>query len=224
MRSPLPKSSFGFPGGGLGPDNRVEMYVGDAWKARPRLTLNYGLHYVRDSGRTDSGLGALPDLNQWGAGLGEKIRNPNVNFAPRLGFAWDAGGNGKTVIRGGGGLFYANSLWNNTLLDGPSRRSTGIFNDAPEVCQGGIANAFNWPTNPGVAGTPIAGTAATVVTNATTGAQQVLPNFCGGTISAIAPQILALSNAFQAAAASVTGSQPNSNLCGHDAIGFESQL
>ncbi|MGC1653904.1 MAG: hypothetical protein WA722_13885, partial [Candidatus Sulfotelmatobacter sp.] len=196
------------------PDNRIEMYVGDAWKARPRLTLNYGLHYVRDSGRTDSGLGALPDLNQWGAGLGEKIRNPNVNFAPRLGFAWDAGGNGKTVIRGGGGLSYANSLWNNTLLDGPSRRSTGIFNDAPEVCQGGIANAFNWPTNPGVAGTAIAGAAATVVTNATTGAQQVLPNFCGGTISAIAPQILALSNAFQAAAASVTGSQLNSNYVG----------
>ena len=169
---------------------------------------------MRDSGRTDSGLGALPDLNQWGAGLGEKIRNPNVNFAPRLGFAWDAGGNGKTVIRGGGGLSYANSLWNNTLLDGPSRRSTGIFNDAPEVCQGGIANAFNWPTNPGVAGTAIAGAAATVVTNATTGAQQVLPNFCGGTISAIAPQILALSNAFQAAAASVTGSQLNSNYVG----------
>ncbi|MGA9386638.1 MAG: hypothetical protein WBV63_16565, partial [Candidatus Sulfotelmatobacter sp.] len=130
------------------------------------------------------------------------------------GFAWDAGGNGKTVIRGGGGLSYANSLWNNTLLDGPSRRSTGIFNDAPEVCQGGIANAFNWPTNPGVAGTAIAGAAATVVTNATTGAQQVLPNFCGGTISAIAPQILALSNAFQAAAASVTGSQLNSNYVG----------
>ncbi|MGC2021671.1 MAG: hypothetical protein WA654_11500, partial [Candidatus Sulfotelmatobacter sp.] len=118
------------------------------------------------------------------------------------------------VIRGGGGLVYANSLWNNTLLDGPSRRSMGIFTDAPEVCQGGIANAFNWPTNPGVAGTAIAGAAATVVTNATTGAQQVLPNFCGGTISAIAPQILALSNAFQAAAASVTGSQLNSNYVG----------
>ncbi|MFZ0299294.1 MAG: TonB-dependent receptor [Candidatus Sulfotelmatobacter sp.] len=208
------KSSFGFSGGGLSPDNRIEMYVGDAWKARPKLTLNYGLHYVRDSGRTDSGLGALPDLNQWGAGLGEKVRNPNVNLAPQLGFAWDAGGNGKTVIRGGGALFYENLLWNNTLLDSPSRLSTGVFTDAPEVCQGGVANAFNWPTNPGVAGAPIAGTAATVVTNPTTGALQVLPNFCGGTISAIAPQILALSNAFQAAAGSVTGSQPNRNYVG----------
>jgi Carboxypeptidase regulatory-like domain len=208
-----PKASFGFPGGGLGPDNRVEMYVGDAWKSKPKLTLTYGLHYVRDSGRTDSGLGPLPELNQWGAGLGEKVRNPNDDFAPQAGFVWDAGGNGKTVIRGGGGLFFDNSLWNHMLLDTPSRLSTGIFADAPEVCQGGVANAFNWPTSPGPAGTPIAG-AATVVTNPTTGALQVLPNFCGLTISSAAPQILALSNAFQAAAAAVPRGQPNSNFLG----------
>jgi hypothetical protein len=208
------KASFGFPGGGLGPDNRVEMYVGDGWKVRPKLTLTYGLHYVRDSGRSDSGLGPLPDLNQWGAGLGEKIRNPNRNFAPQAGFVWDAGGNGKTVIRGGGGLFYDNLFWNNTLLDSPSRLAKGIFPDAPEVCQGGVANAFNWPTNPGAAGQPIAGGAATVVQNVTTGALQAQPTFCGGTISTVAPQILALSSAFQAAAATVAGSQANRNFVG----------
>jgi hypothetical protein len=205
------KSAFGFPGGGLGPDNRIETYVGDGWKIRPRVTLTYGLHYVRDTGRTDSNLGPLPDLNQWGAGLGNRVRNPNVNFAPQAGFAWDASGNGKTVIRGGGGLFYENSLWNNALFDSPARLTKGVFPDAPEVCQGGLAEPFAWPTSLTLGASP-AGSAATVV-NTSTGLR-VQPTFCGGTISAVAPQILALSSAFQAAAASLTGQQPNNAFVG----------
>jgi Carboxypeptidase regulatory-like domain len=205
------KASFGFPGGGLGPDNRLEMYVEDGWKIRPKLTLTYGLHYVRDTGRTDSGLGPLPDLNQWAPGLGGQIRNPNLNFAPQAGFVYDAEGNGKTVIRGGGGLFYENSLWNNALLDSPSRLTKGVFADAPEVCQGSVAEPFAWPTSlAGVAS--IAGGAATVVT--TPAGLQAQPTFCGQTISVVAPQILALSSALRSAAATVTGTQPNGNFIG----------
>ena len=205
------QGSFGFPAGELGPDNRLEMYVGDSWKARPRLTLTYGLHYVRDTGRTDSNLGPLPVLNQWGPGLGDQIHNPNLNFAPQVGFAWDMNGNGKTVIRGGGGLFFENSIWNNILFDSPARLAKGIFLDTPEVCQGGVAEPFAWPTS--LAGvTSIAGGAATVV-NTSTG-PQAQPTFCGGVISTVAPQILALSSAFQAATATVTGLQPNGSFLG----------
>jgi hypothetical protein len=207
------RSSFGFPGGGLGPDNRMEMYVGDSWKIRPRWTVTYGLHYVRDTGRTDSNLGALPALNQWGAGYGNQIRNPNLNLAPQAGFAWDMGGNGKTVLRGGGGLFYDNSLWSNLLFDSPSRLAKGIYANSPEVCSGGIANPFAWPTNPGAVGTLVAGGAGTVATNPTTGVLEVAPNFCGGTISTVAPQILALSSAFQAAAGAA-GQAANPNFLG----------
>ena len=205
------KSSFGYPAGGLGADNRLEMYVGDAIKVRPRVTLTYGLHYVHDTGRTDSGLGPLPDLNQWGAGLSNRVRNPSLNLAPQVGFAWDAGGNGKTVIRGGAGLVYANTLWNNLMLDSPARLSKGIFSNAPTVCHGGVASSFAWPTS--LAGvTSIAGGAATVVN--TPAGMEAQPTFCGQTISTVAPEVLALSSAFQAAATSVTGLQPNSNFVG----------
>jgi hypothetical protein len=205
------KSAFGFPGGGIGPDNRVEMYVGDRFELKPKLIVTYGLQYVHDTGRTDSNLGSLPDLNQWGAGLGERIRNPGMNFAPQLGFAWDAGGNGKTVVRGGGGLVYANSLANYTAFDSSARIANGTFADAPEVCSGGVAAPFAWPTS--LAGiTSIAGGAATVVNTAA--GLQAQPTFCGQTISAIAPEILALSSAFQTAAASAAGSQPNANFIG----------
>ena len=178
------------------------------------MTLTYGVHYVRDTGRTDSGLGALPELNQWLPGLGDRVRNPNLNLAPQFGFAWDAGGNGKSVIRGGAGLFFENSIWNSALLDSPARLTNGVFAYTPEVCQGGVAAPFNWPTNPGAIGTPIEGGAGIVVANPTTGVLEVSPTFCGGTISNVAPEILALSSALQGAAATVTGSQPNGNFLG----------
>lgn len=211
------KTGFGFPGGGLGPDNRLEMYVGDAWRVRPRVTLTYGLHYVHDSGVTDSNLGPLPTLNQWGSGYGNRVDNPNLNLAPQFGFAWDVGGAGKTVVRGGAGLFFGNSLWNNLLHDSPPRLKQGTFLATPEVCSGGVPAPFVWPTSfgPGSVGSTIAGGAATV-----TSATQVTPNFCaiepsGGipnalptTIAQAAPRIFALSSAYQAATAAAS-QQPN---------------
>ena len=96
--------AFGNPGGGLGPDNRFEAYVGDGWKLKKKFTLTYGVHYVRDTGRVDSNLGPDPTFNLWQPGLGNQVRTPNMNFAPQVGFAWDTSGSGKTVIRAGIGL------------------------------------------------------------------------------------------------------------------------
>lgn len=205
------KSAFGYSGGGLGPDNQIEAYVGDGWKIRHNITLTYGLRYVHDTGRVDSGLGSLPLLNEWTPGLGNPVRNPSTDFAPQFGFAWDVGGGGKTVIRGGGGLYYDTSLWGNSLLDSRARTAQGMFAYTPQVCAAGNANAFTWPGS--LTGlplnSPIAGGAGVVVDPTT---NQVAPTFCGTTISAASSPILALSSAFQAAAAANGSSQANPNF------------
>jgi hypothetical protein len=132
--------AFGYPAGGLGPDNRFGVYLGDSWKFKPNFTFSYGLRYVRDTGRSDSDLPALPQLNSLVPGLGNSVRQPNTNLAPQLGFAWDPSRHGKIAIRGGIGLFFENSIWNNMFFDRPLRLARGAFNAFPLACAGpGIA-------------------------------------------------------------------------------------
>jgi hypothetical protein len=128
------KSALGFPAGGLGPDNRMLLYLGDSWKVKPNFTVTYGLRYERDTGRTDSQYPAISGLNSLIPGLGNTVTQPNKNFGPDLGFAWDPARNGKTAIRGGIGLFWENAVWNNVLFDGPFREPTGAFLQTPLPC------------------------------------------------------------------------------------------
>ena len=140
------KAAFGLPAGGLGPDNRFSWYLGDSWKVKPTLTLTYGVRYVRDTGRTDSDIAPIADLNQFNnqfySHLGNRVRQPNTNFAPQLGFAWDTSKKGKTVIRGGIGLFYENSIWNNNLFDRPARLPQGLFLGFQTACSGGQGASY----------------------------------------------------------------------------------
>ncbi len=137
--------AFGFPAGGLGPDNRLGLYIADTWKMYPNFTVNIGLRYDRDTGRTDSDLPGLPFLNNLIPGyphLGAPIPNPNKNFAPNLGIAWDPWKNGKTAIRAGIGLYYENVIFNNVLFDRPLRLPTGAFLQTPLACNNGAAQTL----------------------------------------------------------------------------------
>ncbi|HXG33946.1 MAG TPA: carboxypeptidase regulatory-like domain-containing protein [Bryobacteraceae bacterium] len=127
------RPQFGYPGGGV-LDDRIGWYVGDTWKLRRNLNLNFGVRYLRDTGRTDSDLPPLPVLDRWQPGLGRPVKQPNRNFAPQFGFAWDPWNRGRTAIRGGIGMFYENLLHANTVFNRLSRLERGIFNGIYVFC------------------------------------------------------------------------------------------
>lgn len=130
--------ALGFPAGGLGPDNRIGFYLGDNWKVKPNFTLSVGVRYDRDTGRTDSDLPAIPEINAAFPGLGNRVNQPNLNFAPQIGIAWDPTKNGKTVVRAGIGLYYEDVIFNNVLFDRPERERTGAFNAVTSACLNGL--------------------------------------------------------------------------------------
>jgi hypothetical protein len=130
--------AFGFPGGGFGPDHRLGIYLGDSWKIKPNLNLTFGLRYVRDTMRTNSDLSAIPEINAVLPGFGDRVRQPNWDFAPQLGFAYDPWKSGKTLIRAGIGLFYENQIWNTVGFGRSKRLPKGAFISYPAICNGGI--------------------------------------------------------------------------------------
>jgi len=107
-------------------------FVQDDWRVTSRLTLNLGLRYEIDGvekerddlfGNFDPSRG----LVQVGGAITSPYHGDHNNFGPRVGFAWDMFGNGKTVLRAGGGILY-------------EQLSFDVFN--------GIGNAFGLRTNP----------------------------------------------------------------------------
>lgn len=130
-----PTPGLGMPAGAFFL-NRLGSYVGDSWKWKKNITLSYGLRYVRETGRTNSDYPAIPQLNAVIPGLGNPVRQPNLNFAPQLGFAWDPTGRGKTSIRGGIGLFYENVILPMLAFDLTNRAPAGAFSQSPYACTG----------------------------------------------------------------------------------------
>lgn len=124
------RPALGFPNGGT-TNHRWGVYFSDAWKLRRNFTLSMALRYDYDSALSDSDLARTPKLAQFSPTLAGFVHNDKNNFAPQLGFAWDISGNGKTVIRGGGGIFYETNIINNLLFDRVLNLPPGLGNDTP---------------------------------------------------------------------------------------------
>jgi outer membrane receptor for ferrienterochelin and colicin len=94
----------------------LSFFAQDAWRVTPRFTLNYGLRYEnQDNPKSEANNSTIINLIKGTSFpiLGNKGIDPSIipdgknQWGPRLGFAWDPQGDGKTVIRGFSGLYYA---------------------------------------------------------------------------------------------------------------------
>jgi hypothetical protein len=98
-------------------NHRFQPYVNDSWKATQRLTLNFGLAYRYDTNLWNHDLGHPAVIAPlFGKGTAPSPSDKN-NWSPRVGFAWDAAGNGRTVVRGGFGMYYDTAIDNLRLFE-----------------------------------------------------------------------------------------------------------
>ena len=97
------------------PQHEIGVFIQDSWQASPNLTLNYGLRWEAqiqpDPITPASEVFYAPFIGQTVNGQefpsdGE-IPSDYEMIQPRFGFAYDVQGDGRTVVRGSAGVYYA---------------------------------------------------------------------------------------------------------------------
>jgi len=124
------------------------FFIQDDFQASHRLTINLGLRYELNtvlSSPTNQLTNYSFERGFWTPGVDgapSLYNGDHNNFAPRLGFAWSVTGDGRTVLRGGYGIYY------DTIVHTDAYLRTFRPNDPLEVSSiapsvpGGLANVF----------------------------------------------------------------------------------
>jgi hypothetical protein len=136
------------------------LFAQDKWQIRPNFTLSYGLRWEAQ---------IFPDVvvppadTAYGRFLTDPrfpsdgtLHSQKKQFQPRVGFAWDIGSNGKSVLRASYGIFYGRQ---NMLSQVGSITTNGVQQQT--IAGGLFANPFVRPTWP-LKVDPTAGTCATI--------------------------------------------------------------
>jgi hypothetical protein len=125
----------------------IAFFAQDTWRVTPKLTINYGIRYDIELTETIAPVGITDPLSGIALSAGDVLAAQDAinvqqgiprdtdNWAPRLGFAYDVFGNGRTVIRGAAGLFYDHPLlavaFNSDIADAAQQQQSVLTAGSP---------------------------------------------------------------------------------------------
>ncbi|HEY6229889.1 MAG TPA: TonB-dependent receptor [Pyrinomonadaceae bacterium] len=125
------------------------LFAQDKWQIRPNFVLNYGLRW---EAQIFPEVTVAPSQTAYGFALSDPrfpsdgtLHSPRKEFQPRVGFAWDTRSNGKSVLRGSYGIYYARQ---NMLSQVGSITTNGVQQQT--IAGGLFANPTIRPTWPGL--------------------------------------------------------------------------
>ncbi len=126
-------------------NEEFSAFIQDKWQATPKLTLSYGIRWDAQymPATVDPKTTAYASLlNNPKFPSDGTIPDQTKEFQPRLGLAWDAKGNGKSVVRASGGIFYARQ----NMLTQVGAVTTNGLQQKSDFTSSALISAFGAPT------------------------------------------------------------------------------
>jgi hypothetical protein len=150
------------------------FFVQDDWKVNARLTVNAGLRYDFSGVPSETGgfagaldkaslLNTVTQIDNFTIQKGAQwYKNDWNNISPRIGFAWDPKGDGKTAIRGNYNITYDRVIGSTaSSVDGSTPGFSSALTIFPNQAAGSDVRISNNPAGPAQPASPVLTPAAT---------------------------------------------------------------